>query len=290
MGGYEYHAFVDFREILDDEFGTWGTLCYRLNGHGVPSIDEEVKQVRYAPANDALRAFLGKAVSVAQEPEADAQSLVAPLEPLLAALLKALLPQAKEKAQRTVLALFGTEMTRALDSTGIEVAREPHDWLLLCSFLALHRVEGLNGGGPAQLFDAFGLIRPALEAFQSLPPQETEQEPQLPPWESAALLRVLLKHESFLAECELSGTAEACLVLFEDPSVGGFLQLHDSGGVQWFNKERFELLLLWLQRVAPYAAGETSKNAGQSAELLVDAAAAAGYRVDAFFKVLETER
>ena len=48
LEAYDYHVFLDFREIRDDDYGTWGKLCQQLAGRGVASIDEEVKQIRYA--------------------------------------------------------------------------------------------------------------------------------------------------------------------------------------------------------------------------------------------------
>ena len=139
------------------------------------SLAEEVKQVRYGSANDSLRAFLLKATATAEEHDADAQSMVPPLEPLLAAFLKALAPQAKEKAQRLLLVVFGTEISQALKdpSFGPEVA--PHDWLLLCAFLALHRIGELTGESAARMLDAFGLMRPIVEAFAALPTSVAER-------------------------------------------------------------------------------------------------------------------
>ncbi|HLO26780.1 MAG TPA: alpha-amylase family glycosyl hydrolase, partial [Geobacteraceae bacterium] len=48
LAGYEYRVFLDFREVMDDDYGTWGRLCHDLQGRPVPSLDEELKQVRYA--------------------------------------------------------------------------------------------------------------------------------------------------------------------------------------------------------------------------------------------------
>ena len=293
MGGYEYHVFLDFEEIGDDEFGTWGGLCHRLKGAGVASLEEEVKQVRFAPANESLRAFLAKATVTAEEPDADAESLVA-LEPLLAAFLKALAPQAKEKAQRSLLISFCTEMSQALGQTDLAFTESPQSWLLLCSFLALHRIGELTGGEPAQTVDAFGLMRPVVEAFAVLPAAAAEKPEPLsaPGW--ADLLRVLLREESLLATCQQLGAAEACRALFADPSAAVFLLLHESNGVDWFNKERFELLLSWLAclslrgvspRLEPEAEAGQKRVCGQ----LVDTAAAAGYRLDHFLKLLVEE-
>jgi glycosidase len=288
MGAYEYHAFLDFSEVRDDEFGTWGALCYRLNGSGVASIEEEVKQVRFASVNESLRMLLAKAISTAGDPEADALALIPLLEPLLAAFFKALVPQAPEKAQRALLISFGTEMSQELKHPSFDVAGSPCGWLLLCSFLALHRVGDLAGGESAQMLDTFGLVRPVVEAFGALSEKGLEPDANAPVC-SGDLLRVLLRHEAFLAECLTLGAVQGCSALFEDRAAAAFLQLHDSGGVQWFNKECFELLLSWFLRLSPYAQGSLTVTAADQkrlCELLLETAAAAGYRLDHFLALL----
>jgi len=289
MEAYEYHAFLDFKEIRDDEFGTWGALCYRLNGAGVESVEEEVKQVRFASANDSLRALLTKASATALEPDADAQSMVPPLEPLLAAFLKALAPQATEKAQRSLLVSFGVEMSQALKEPALEVAGAPHEWLLLCAFLALHRVGELTGGESERILDAFGLTRPVLEAFAALPAATPEKPVLLSPAGWAELLLLLLSHEAFLAQCQEQGVVESCSLFFEDPAAANFLQLHDSEGVEWFNKERFELLIDWFARVAPFAKAAPQEPVQLTRTFLLETAAVAGYRLDQFIKLLTSE-
>jgi len=289
MGGYEYHAFLDFQEIRDDEFGTWGGLCYKLNGAGVESIEEEVKQVRFASANESLRALLAKAIAASDDPESDALLTVPLLEPLLAAFLKTLAPQAKESAQRSLLVSFGTEMTQALKSSTAKLAATPQNQLLLCAYLALHRIGELTGAESAQVLDAFGLVRPIVEAFGLLPAAEVIKD-SLPPQVWGDLLRVLLRQEAFLAEFAEKGALQSCTTLCADPAAADFLQLHESGGVRWFNKERFELLLDWFSRIAPFAVlGMPQPQAvlAGSCALLLDSAEAAGYRLDHLLKILE---
>jgi len=290
MGGYEYHAFLDFTEIRDDEFGTWGALCHKLNGAGVESIEEEVKQVRFAPANESLRSFLAKAIVIAQEPDSEGELMVPLLESLLAAFLKALPAQAKGVSPRVLLVSFGSEISQALTPVPSGRVGDSRERLLLCAFLALHRIGDLTGAKPAQLLDAFGLVRPVLEAFGALSATTPQPDP-LSPGGWGELLRVLLEHESFLAEFGAKGAAQSCSLLFAEPVAASFLQLHDSGGVSWFNKERFELLLAWFSRLAPYAPAKLRQPQAaseRSCALLLESAEAAGYRLDHLLRLLES--
>ncbi len=309
MGGYEYHAFLDFQEIYDDDYGTWGALCYRLNGAGVENLDDEVKKVRYAALHEALKGVLSKAAVVLQEPGVAPPVRLGPLEPLLAGFYKALAPQAPEKSHRALLAAFGAELTEALAAkTGGELL--PAEWVLLCAYLALHETGDLAGTETGALFEELGLVHPVVQAFQSLPPADPEQLIDLPPKSFGKLLGLMLRHDTFLAQCRKLGAVRCCTALFSDPAAARFLYLHESGGAQWFNKERFELLLSWLLKVEPYAgrggaAQEKAEAVQEKAEgrketvtneltgealvaLLKEGAAAAGYRLDQLMNLLQT--
>ena len=54
FGAYQYYAFLDFREIFDED-GSWGWLCHTLEGRPVPSLDFEWKKIRYAPLIEVFR-------------------------------------------------------------------------------------------------------------------------------------------------------------------------------------------------------------------------------------------
>jgi hypothetical protein len=101
---------------------------------------------------------------------------------------------------------------------------------------------------------------------------------------------VRLRHESFRSGFEEQGALASCTELFADRAAADFLGLHQSGGVRWFNQERFELLLAWLLWLSPFAVGGMSQPQAalqESYALLVESAAAAGYRLDGLLKRLE---
>jgi len=288
MGAYEYHAFLDFQEIYDDDFGTWGALCYRLNGAGAESIEEEVKQVRYASAHESLRVFLAKAAAVALEPEAKGKDLLPPLEPLLAGFYNTVAPKAPEKVQRLLLASYGSEVSQALEDPSFAAAPAPEKWLLLCAYLALHRIGELTGGESADTFEELGLVRPVVQALQGLPPAEPEEPAELAPDGYGRLLRVLMHHDSFFSNCREKSASRCCAALFSDQAAAAFVHLHDDGDAQWFNKERFELLLDWFMKVDSRQ-GRQAEQSGEALHAqLKESAAAAGYRLDRLMDVLQS--
>lgn len=60
LEAYEHHVFVDFREINDNAYGQYGQLMHYLNGRGVPSIDEALKELMLAPILNPMRSLIQK--------------------------------------------------------------------------------------------------------------------------------------------------------------------------------------------------------------------------------------
>ena len=55
LDAYKYLTFLDFREVVDDEWHQYAQLCAYLNGRGVPSIDEALKELFLAPIHQPFR-------------------------------------------------------------------------------------------------------------------------------------------------------------------------------------------------------------------------------------------
>ncbi|AJE04222.1 alpha-amylase family glycosyl hydrolase [Geobacter pickeringii] len=294
LEAYEYHAFLDFREIRDDDFGTWGALCFGLEGRGAPSIDEEVKLIRFAPLVEAFRGlFTG----------------VPEILGLLAAAPKAGRPRqnaafaagVRQFAERFAEGAGSGEeapaLVEAIDS-GIGRARrlvaepEPTPWrgvvgtpagqFLLLILVVLGGVDdaaaGKGGAAAGGRAGEFGLLR-ALNDVVAGGAEEIDL-----PWtaaETASLMAVILRHRTFFA-----GERESVMrKLLADRDAARFLGVHASGGVRWFVKERFEELLAWLT-LAELVTRREELPARRLAALTVAVselaarAAAGGYRVD----------
>lgn len=88
--------------------------------------------------------------------------------------------------------------------------------------------------------------------------------------------------------CEIwsAETATGGLVqLFDNQLICSFLLIHDDGGTRWFNKERFEELLVWLALQAAFEHVQDEQVPLVPVAELKALAAAAGYRVRTFLKL-----
>ena len=45
LTAYKYHVFLDFHQVADNEWGQYAQLHHHLEGRGVPSIDEAIKEI-----------------------------------------------------------------------------------------------------------------------------------------------------------------------------------------------------------------------------------------------------
>ena len=293
LGEYQFHVFMDFREIHEDADNSWGRLCASLNGRGVESLDDERKQVLHASLNEAFQTLLmlvpdgetgvlaavtarqKDVVSAAQRfmailnarQKGKRHKIAAPADiPACLALLASL--QASRPASKEARA-FRARVVALLDATA--GARLLLAWLLL-------RTSGIE-------FDSFGLDYSLRRLLTDTDVQDARHGVQL-----------------FMALLALGNPAGTEVVkpaagLFSPAACRAFLLVHESGGVEWFNKERFEELVAWLavvtlasraeQRPAARTLATWLASAERDLRHVIESAAHAGYRTGLFMRLVE---
>jgi glycosidase len=308
MEAYEYHAFMDFREVWDDEYGTWGTLCHQLQGRPVESIDEEVKLVRFGPLLDSLEDIFDRHAGLLTGDfcELDAKSLkkirdafqddlhrfigeLAGLALLTAAPQPIVTAVAKELLYLESLA-DGKSATHPVSGY---TAR-----LLAFAWLCLHRIGELEEGDepPAvttELVERFGLVRPIRDELYAEGGGVDDPLATLDVVSIIRLFKAMLHWQELLA-LPVKEQEEWLEDLILDRNVAAFIGRHSSGPHEWFVKERWELLVAWLElatlvnEAGLAKSGKVSaareKAVRKGAAELVKRAETAGYRVDLFLK------
>ncbi len=307
LEAYEYHAFLDFREVRDDDYGTWGALCFGLEGRGVPSIDEEVQLIRYAPLVERFRDLCKRleaepaaAMPSKKPPVALREVLEAFLEELdavagaagpVTACADAMLERLDGLPKR-LKSLVKSEAWRGTQNLPAGSAR----WLL--SLLIIIHESGRLGGDDAeylsrssQWFATYGLRRALADIVR-----ETVGKDGEPLCGDAgrmiALADILIGHAGL---DELLGGpkgGEAVQRLFFDRRARGYLGVHRGGIVEWFVKEPFEELLFWIMLLAVVTRAPLEGEAADPLSALrvpgdlSALAEEAGYRVSAFLALL----
>jgi glycosidase len=244
LGEYEFHVFTDFREIRDDAGGTWGRLCTNLNGRGVKNLEEELKQLKYAALNSAFRAVLETAPATDNRASSNKKRLNAALQLFLSVLAAETGTRADKKdavlvelpaslellatltahkpSARAAATLLNSLTSRLVTPTGRNILLA---WLLL--------------KGRKIRLDLFGLDYSLKQVCRL----ETVSEGQ----HAVQLLQALLALEGAGSATEGNTVAERA---FATAACCTFMQVHESGGTEWFNKECFEELLEWFSIIA----------------------------------------
>ncbi|NQT96846.1 MAG: alpha-amylase [Candidatus Marinimicrobia bacterium] len=60
LNGYQYQVFWEMREVWDDQYGRYGQLHNMLNGQGVTSIEESIKDIFLKPVRDSFTAVFNE--------------------------------------------------------------------------------------------------------------------------------------------------------------------------------------------------------------------------------------
>ncbi len=98
LSAYRYHVFIDMRQVQDNEWRQYAQLSSYLEGRGVPSIDEALKELFLQPILTAYRGLVNREyfewlVEHRREPniEGEEPDESAPLQPVLDDVLQKLL-------------------------------------------------------------------------------------------------------------------------------------------------------------------------------------------------------
>jgi hypothetical protein len=303
LGGYEYKAFLDFREIRDDEFGSWGKLCADLRGRGVTSLDEELQRIRYGAVIEAFQVAAEAASRLLTAPagKEEKEGLLTLLERFYGEVNRhtgcngdclALAEEALQEiaALQRLKPLDGQEET-----TGESVVpATTNGRLLLAAFLIFHGAGRLATAKDYELVSASWYGELGLEWAFAEAEGETSGE-FFQRREIALLLGPLLRWQHFFSGWEQNTAKARFTLLFADPGTREFLECHTYAEHEWFARERFEMLLHWLftvEALALAAGKDPEQSVHEIARIrktlheLQAEAAAAGYREDRFLELL----
>ncbi len=286
LNAYKYHVFLDFRQVQDNAWHQYAQLAAYLDGRGVPSIDETLKEIVLQPIHFPFRemtnpqmiirlleARLGDQVravdkDLMREVEQKATHLLVEINNLTGAErvesdIEELARDIKNKIQ-TTLELPGLREVALLEprrnyKSAIKLvlthlsleSKDLPAWSVLLGWDFTHslgRVMGDEGAAARSQtwIDEWLLGRIFVSSMMDQGISEFES------WRSVGLMKILIQHQNwYLVNTPKRKRAYQILQrLFEDEFVREYLQINRYQGILWFNKESFEDLLAWLLRIA----------------------------------------
>jgi hypothetical protein len=299
LGAYKCHAFLDWRQVQDNEWHHYAHLAEYLDGRGVPSIDEAMREIFLQPLHvafkelvnaDLFRRLLAARVT---EPETELDvELVGQVEQKAIRLLSEIKRLTQGKGDETSIA---REMRQDLETIlqlpildiGAPSSGSPEpagatkdlkailddDVAIWGSLFGWCFVHSLGKVAQEASFDQqsrswidewlLGKIMASALADFGL------SEPDA--WRAIAVIKLLTTHQRWF---ETKGPQEkrAYQVLeaaLQDAEIQQFIQVNRWQGALWFNKEVFERWLWWMLVLAVVDARRT-RSADEAAQHIIE--------------------
>ncbi len=281
LDAYKRHVFLDFRQVQDNVWHHYAHLAAYLDGRGVPSIDQALKETFLRPIHQAFMELVNAAMF---RRLMDAR-LTDPAERLDAALLQEVeqktLHLLQEIGQFTAAtadhAALALEMQRELEALlqlpllesrapwskskeykaiaeylSADLNADWFTWGCLLGWWSVHSLGKIVGeagfeGQSRSWIDEWLLGKVLAGALQDLGLDESKA------WQAVGVIKLLTSHQRWFAAEAPDGRARAYPILetlLKDDDVQQFLQINRYQDVLWFNNEAFEQLLWWLLLVA----------------------------------------
>ncbi len=267
LGAYKCHVFLDWREVLDNEWHQYTHLADYLDGRGVPSVDEAMKELFLQPIHVAFKELVNADVL--------RRLMSARVKEPGATLDAEFIEEVEGKAVRLL-----SEIKRITQSTGDEVtlAHEMRrDLEAILQLPVLGTPESAASQLKANLDDdlaiwgavfGWGFVHSLGKVAQetSFDQQSRswidewllgkimasaladfgQSEPDA--WRAVAVIKLLTTHQRWF---ETKGPQEkrpyqVLEAALQDAEIQQFIQVNRWQGALWFNKEMFERWLWWM--------------------------------------------
>ncbi|MBW4054570.1 MAG: alpha-amylase [Proteobacteria bacterium] len=252
---YQFHVFMDFREIRDDRDRSWLLLHTELNGSGVTSLEDQRKQLQYGELNAAFFNIFKLFTEAA--PLLDNAPLVQAVDTFLA-VAGTVGPVATRSVKPRLSAAKPKVKTLRHKSNAVEffsrfTALKTHRTTASDASLFKSRLKaGFSDQAAEILLLAVLILRETSLDLLSCGLDYTllkfVQREGDPAFGSRTVELVAALLEWLHARGRAADKLDLKLLqsLFELEACRKYVLIHESGGTEWFNKERFEELGEWI--------------------------------------------
>ena len=285
LGAYQYHVFIDFREVRDNQWHHYAQIAHALNGRGVPGLEEVFKEMLLRPFQDAFKELVDADMfrrlleaRITQPQGQLDQKLMEEIEKKMIDLLREvkqlsggredeviIAREVRRKLEAILYLPIITSRYPQLQPKGVKAAAEYlykgltdsiSTWATLFSWLFVHVLgKATHPRGFAEQsrswMEEWRLERTISDVLKKLGSDETTT------WRTVTLVKLLTRHQRWFEAKPLVQTQAHAILesLFKDREVKQFLGVNQYDDIWWFNKEAFEEMLWWLIMVAALTIG-----------------------------------
>jgi glycosidase len=285
LGAYKYHVFIDFREVRENQWHHYARIANDLNGRGVSSIEETLKEMLLQPLHEAFKGLVNvdtfgrlmEARIVQPQAQLD-QKLMEEIEKKMRRLLReakqlsggkedetTIVQEIRRKLEAILYLPIITSRYPRLQPKGVKAAGEylhkkltgsTITWAILFGWLFVHAlgkvVNQRDFAGQSHTWiEEWGLTKIILGVLRDLGGEEAAA------WDSLTAIKWLTTHQRWF-EVKPSDPKKNDAILeslLKDSDIRQFLRVNQCDNIWWFNKEAFEEMLWWLMMVAALTIG-----------------------------------
>jgi hypothetical protein len=284
LDAYKYHVFLDFRQVRDNEFRQYSQLAAYLNGSGVPSIDEAMKEIFLRPIHMPFQelinpGFLHWVITNRQldvKPSENIHAVLDEAEQKSIHLLKEIENATQNKTDVKAIA----SDIRELLSTSLELpslmvirseSKRAKGFDKAYSYLRIHKVPSpWKQGSPFVWGTLLGWVFTSQlgKVISRIDYEEISRSwidewilgkmiatamselglDERTSWRAVSLIKLLVKLSNwcFLPLEQEFDISSKLQILLADQEVQDYLGVNRYQDILWFNKESFDDLLWWL--------------------------------------------
>ena len=280
LGGYQYHVFLEFREIKDNAKKQYAELTLSLNGRGVKSIDYAFREIVLRPIHQAFYELINKDMlqqliqkMVLSHKKKLEQKIFVKFNQKINSFLSAILEFTGIKSDTTILVTEITsylqifplidniearisqpenkevqELTLSLKNT---LNEEKFSWPLLIIYILTHKLGKISNELDYRLrsrswIDEFSLSERIEQSMKEFGLNDTLAI------QTVNLYKILVYQQKWFENKEgmVDLSPMALENILKNSEIQQFLQVNRFNDKIWFNKEAFENLLRWLMIIA----------------------------------------
>lgn len=272
LGAYKTHVFLDLRIVWDNEWRHYRHLTASLEGRGVPSIEEALREVHLKPlhyfftellnapmmnhvvslqesqkqAPEALDTFKNKLLDFLNEAKkyAGSDADVRPIADSILARTKAVLqlPQLQTlyPLPRSRKYKWAIDYLNEIEQFDLSFRSRIYGWLIISELGRLFGEDDVASRSRS-LIDEWLLGKVMYHQLQQAGIDDGEAN------RTVALVKLLTQHQQWHSLDAPKREREYHLLhhLLNHDEVQSFLKINRHEGILWFNKEAFETLVRW---------------------------------------------
>lgn len=280
LGAYQYHVFIDFREIRDNSWNHYAQITKALNGRGLPSIEEAFREMLLQPLQKAFKELVNPDLfhrlmeaRITQPLAQLDQKWMEGIEKKILDLFRevkqvsggredegAIVREVRRKLEAILYLPIITSRYPQLQPKGVKGAAEYlyrgmtdsiSHWTILFGWLFVHALGKVTHPGEfaergLRWMEEWKLDRLISDALKKLDSNEATIE------RAVTLTKLLTRYQRWF-EVKPSDQKPSYTILellLKDGEVKQFLGVNRYNDIWWFNKEAFEEMMWWLMLIA----------------------------------------